>query len=44
MSENDDGSIIAHLPLKSLKLSIISTENRDISNSFGRGAENGMER
>ena len=37
---NADGSIVAHLPLKALKLSIISTENRDFSNAFGRGENN----
>lgn len=36
--ENEDGSIVAHLPLKALKLSIIATEKRDYSNCFGRGS------
>ncbi len=34
--ENTDGSIIAHLPLKALKLSIISTSNRDYSKAAER--------
>lgn len=37
LHENSDGSITARLPLKAVKLSIISTENRDFSNMFGRG-------
>jgi len=32
--ENTDGSIVAHLPLKALKLSIISSEKRDYLNMF----------
>lgn len=39
--ENPDGSIIAHLPLKALKLSIIKPTEREFSNLFGRGDSNG---
>lgn len=37
--ENEDGSIIAHLPLKALKLTIISTEGREYKHLFGRGED-----